>query len=378
MLRRQASEHGPDAPATREALSPGELAAAEADAGFAPGEVNRVRVRYHIGSLVRARPLLAGSPLAPKMVLVGSSSGPVVLKRLAPGYDEPAFDHVAHSMHRRLEAHGFPVASLLSTREGGSALRLGGRTFEVSAFVRGGRCDRSAEQTRQAGEALGRYHALLINAHTHLGGIGRSVGEPRTGVYHDDARIRRSLARLPAMLDHPGADELAARLGALYERAAHRARVALEGSEAQIVHGDWHPGNLLYHGGRIVAVLDHESAGLAPCMLDVGNGALQFSIQASGPDPRLWPTQPDARRLAAFLEGVRGGRALAGSPGLSMTAMEALPWLMAEALIAEAAVPIASTGSFHGRDPAAFLRMVARKAQWLADNPARLLEHAGD
>jgi Ser/Thr protein kinase RdoA (MazF antagonist) len=369
---------GRDAPQQEQAtpVDPEVLAAAEAQAGFAVGEVHHVRVHFPIGQVTKAAPLNAGSPMAPKIVLMGSLSGPVVLKRLAPGRDGPEFVHVIHSIHRRLAAHGFPLAPLLPTRGGASALRLEGRAYEVCGFVRGGKCDRSSVQTRLAGEALGRYHALLANAHDHLGAMGRSIGEPLTGVYHDDARIRRALARLPQALDARGGDELAARLGSLYERSAARARDALSGERFQIVHGDWHPGNLLFDQDAIAAVLDHESAGMAPAMLDIANGALQFSLQGTGADFRQWPTPPDADRLDAFLAGVHGGRAMIGVPGVSQQSLEGLPWLMAEALIAEAAVPIASSGAFHGRDPAPFLRMVARKAQWLADNPADVLDHA--
>ena len=357
-------------------IDPEALAFAEGQAGFARGEVHHVRVHYPIGQVLRAAALNAGSPLAPKIVLVGSLSGPVVLKRLAPGRDGPEFVHVIHSIHRRLAAHGFPMAPLVPTRGGASALRLEGRAYEVCGFVRGGKCDRSPAQTRLAGEALGRYHALLANAHDHLGAMGRSIGEPLTGVYHDDARIRRALARLPQALDATGADDLAARLGTLYERSAARAREALDGAAVQVVHGDWHPGNLIFRQNALAAVLDHESAGLAPAMLDIANGALQFSLQGSGPDFRQWPTPPDVERLSKFMEGVHGGRAMIGVPGVSHKELAALPWLMAQALVAEAAVPIAATGAFHGRDPAPFLRMVARKAQWFSDHFAEVLGHA--
>lgn len=361
---------------TQGPVDPEILASAEAQAGFAVGEVHHVRIHYPIGQVLKAAPLIAGSAQAPKIILLGSLCGPVVLKRLAPGRDGPEFVHVIHSIHRRLAAHGFPVAPLLPTRGGASALRLEGRVYEVCGFKRGGKCDRSAGQTRLAGEALGRYHALLVNAHDHLGAMGRSIGEPLTGVYHDDERIRRALARLPQALDAPGGSDLAARLGALYEQSAARARDALDGGTIQIVHGDWHPGNLIFDNGELAAVLDHESAGMAPAMLDIANGALQFSLQGSGTDFRQWPTPPEGDRLAAFLGGVHGGRAMIGVPGVAEQALGALPWLMAEALIAEAAVPIAATGAFDGRDPSPFLRMVARKAQWLADHPAKVLERA--
>ena len=357
-------------------IDPEALTAAEAKAGFAAGEIHQVRVHYPVGQILKAAPINAGSPNAPKIILLGSRSGPVVLKRLAPGRDGPEFVHVIHSIHRRLAAHGFPMAPLVPTRGGASVLRLEGKAYERCGYIVGGKCDRSAEQTRLAGEALGRYHALLANAHDHLGAMGRSIGEPLTGVYHDDLRIRRALSRLPQTLDAPGGDELAARLGTLYEKASARARDALQDVEIQIVHGDWHPGNLIYRDGAIAAVLDHEAAGMAPAMLDIANGALQFSLQGTGMDFRQWPTPPDAERLSSFMAGVHGGRALIGVPGVGQQALGALPWLMTEAIIAEAAVPIAATGAFHGRDPSPFLRMVARKAQWLSDHATDVLSSA--
>jgi len=59
---------------------------------------------------------------------------------------------------------------------------------------------------------------------------------------------------------------------------------------------------------------------------------------------------------------------------LSEAEIRAIPWLMIEALIAEAVFPIAATGQFGSMDGVAFLQMVGRKVKWLQKNAPMLIE----
>ncbi len=59
---------------------------------------------------------------------------------------------------------------------------------------------------------------------------------------------------------------------------------------------------------------------------------------------------------------------------LEMQELQALPSLMVEALIVEAVVPIATTGSFAHMEGGDFLIMVARKASWIRRQAGRLIE----
>jgi Ser/Thr protein kinase RdoA (MazF antagonist) len=68
---------------------------------------------------------------------------------------------------------------------------------------------------------------------------------------------------------------------------------------------------MLFDESGIAAVIDYDSARLAPRVLDIANGALQFSILAGSDDPHQWPSEVDLPRLAEFLRGYRSsGRAL--------------------------------------------------------------------
>ncbi len=53
---------------------------------------------------------------------------------------------------------------------------------------------------------------------------------------------------------------------------------------------------------------------------------------------------------------------------LSVAELRAVPYLMCEAMIAEAVLPIAATGSFGRLDGFGFLVMVRKKVEWILEN----------
>ena len=61
---------------------------------------------------------------------------------------------------------------------------------------------------------------------------------------------------------------------------------------------------------------------------------------------------------------------------VSQGEIQSIPWLMIEALIAEAVFPIAATGSFVRIDGLAFLQMVQRKVYWMQRNAEKLAQLA--
>ncbi|MFW5682452.1 MAG: hypothetical protein ACOC1G_05545, partial [Phycisphaeraceae bacterium] len=107
-------------------------------------------------------------------------------------------------------------------------------------------------------------------------------------------------------------------------------------------------------------------------VLDIGNGALQFSILGGGDDPATWPDYLDETRFKRFLRGYEG------VPGcvLSKAEIRCIPWLMMEALIAEMTIPIAATGHFGRIEGVGMLRMVERKVRWLEKKIDTLIETA--
>jgi Ser/Thr protein kinase RdoA (MazF antagonist) len=162
---------------------------------------------------------------------------------------------------------------------------------------------------------------------------------------------------------------LAESLTLRYDKSAARVnRFGFSSWRRQIVHGDWHPGNLLFSGTEIVAVVDFDAMRVAPPETDLANGMLQFSIVGDKPDPREWPAHADEEKFYAFLAGYRDVKRL------SKRKLHSLVDLMIETMIAEAVLPVVATGFFGHLSGQDFLEMILRKTKWLRKNRKRLTD----
>jgi homoserine kinase type II len=251
-------------------------------------------------------------------------------------------------------------------------LQWRGSVYEMFEYIPGQGYPQTLESTFDSGRVLGLYHKLLENF--------RSEWQPPTGSYHMAPSVEQGLRAIGPVLDRgatatsPDNGDATAVLDALlgaYRQAADSVdELGLEGWPKQIVHADWHPGNMLFRDNHVVAVIDYDSARQLPRVIDIANGALQFSIIGGDEDVSKWPDYVDESRFKRFLRGYDEVVLL------SQAEIRALPWLMIEALIAEAVFPIAATGSFGRMEGLGFLNMVRRKVTWLQQSAQRLVEIA--
>jgi homoserine kinase type II len=339
---------------------------------FDTHELALVLSHWDLGVIKRIRPYPRGSRRAPKLRLT-TELGELLLKRRAPGRDDPQRVAFAQDLQLFLAAHDYPLPPLIATRQRRSSmLQLHGRIYEMFGFVEGDRDDRSHAAAREAGRALGLLHRLLR--------AYESPYTPPAASFHQArALVDNATKQIPAMVAaaEPAAapDELNRRCQLLrnaYHDATQRAELAgIADFPPCVLHGDWHPGNLLYRDGRIVAVLDFDSARIEPRMVDVANAALQFSMRTSdGEDPEQWPEALEVKRIRALLDGYHES---AEEP-ISETERQSLPWLILEALIVETVIPIAATGRFAMLKGSSFLGMVERKVHWLRPRAKKLIE----
>src|SRR6202012_3720430 len=120
----------------------------------------------------------------------------------------------------------------------------------------------------------------------------------------------------------------------------------------------------------VVAVIDYDSGRLLARVIDIANGALQFSIIGGDDDVSKWPDDVDESRFKRFLRGYDEVMLL------SQAEIRTIPLLMIEALIAEAVFPIAATGNFGRMEGLSFLQMVQKKIQWMQRSADDLIELA--
>lgn len=333
-------------------------------AHFTSEELVRVLSHYDVGVILGIKPLSGGSRRAPKMVVV-SEQGKFLLKRRPRGKDDLYRVAFAHAAQTHLAAASFPVTTLLSTRdENNTILQLDNHIYEFFEFVSGTRYDGSPEATTDAGRQLANFHRLLAGfAHDW---------QPLKTTFHDSATVRVHLKTIGsekmAESNRP-LRAVAEALTFLYNDSSIAVnQLGFDSWDQQVVHGDWHPGNMLFSQGKVAVVLDFDSIRIAPAVIDLANGMLQFSIVAGAAAPAHWPDHFDHDKLVQFLAGYRSAAELGAET------LDALVDLMIETMIAEAVLPIAATGFFghhHGTD---FLQMIRRKAEWLKENRERITE----
>ncbi|RMD66694.1 MAG: hypothetical protein D6824_00350 [Planctomycetota bacterium] len=347
-------------------------------AGFDAYELAAVLSHYDLGVIEAIHPFPRGSPASPK-ALIRAEKGRFLLKRRREGASSLERILFAHRVQLQLAERGFPLPRLVGTQvSNASVLERQGALYEVFVFVPGSPFDGSEAQARAAGACLAQLHAALSDFPTQEAPSDLLRG------FHDREDLPAQLAVAPAQVskawrlglsERAELDRAAAWLATTYAEAAKEAEAAgVSQWPRQVVHGDFHGGNLLFTPrGEVAAALDYDSVRIEPRVMDLANGALQLSLTRGGDALAHWPAELDLSRLRAFLSGYDGP-----APGaISQAETAALPWLMIEALIVEAAAPVAATGSFAKLEGGAFIRMIERKVQWLHDNAHEVIDAVG-
>jgi aminoglycoside phosphotransferase (APT) family kinase protein len=159
--------------------------------------------------------------------------------------------------------HGLPAPRLIGADLQGGAT---GVTAALETMVPGTTAwpaPASAERLRTAGAALARIHAVVMGPREHL------PFRPRPIAVDDFAAARRK-GRMPATPLLQAADEVI---------TAH----GLPPGPTVYVHGDVWPGNLIWTGEEIGALIDWKTAGVGAPGVDLGELRKQVAI-AFGPE----------------------------------------------------------------------------------------------
>lgn len=332
---------------------------------FAADELAIVLSHYDLGEIESVIEFPRGSRKAPKLLISGEH-GKFLLKRRARGRDEPQKVAFTHALQLYLAEQKFPMPHLIGTRRhNNSMLQVQGAVYELFEFIAGQPYPHTLEATHESGRVLATYHKLLNDFRTEW--------RPGAGSYHAAPAVQRGFDALQPKATSAQDQEVLTFLAESYQHASQMAEGrGLSAWPKQIVHADWHPGNMLFHGDRVISVLDYDSARFLPRVVDVANGALQFSMIGGHSDENLvkWPAELDESRFRRFLRGYDEVSLLTDAE------VRTLPWLMIEALVAEAVFPIAATGHFGRLEGGPFLQMVRRKVQWVQQSVDRLVELA--
>ncbi len=326
----------------------------DARASFSTSEIVRVLEIFGIGGLSSLSKLEAGSRRAPKLVAACASGNYLLKRRELQGAQIDVVRYTSR-VHQYALRQGVPCARLMTTIEGEPLLIEGPFVYEVQEFVQGHRYTHRHDQAAAAGAALARFHTAMV------GFEGARASAPPS--YCRNPRVHLALQKLESSTADASRRALCSSLAARYERAATHAWPAL----ACVTHSDYHPGNVLLDGARVVAIIDFDSARVAPVVSDLANAALQFGVPPIvGNDPSTWEPRFNEHCLRALVRGYRGERT--APKGTS----DAIAPLMIQAAIQEVVNSVAKKGAFGSIDGWSMMAYVDRKTRWIEESSSAI------
>ena len=325
--------------------------------------LGRVLARYALGGAFGA--LGPGGGTANANLVIQAPRGTLFVRRRNPRYASP--EHVAydHALMRHLAAKGSGGPLPIETRDGQTAVRDGDDVFEVQHFVEGEPYDPgNLDQLRAAGEGLAAFHAALddfappvpkdlprydsprdIRAgfESLLPLVGRARLRPsRPGGAADQAQQELRPPGNPAR-DAEDPSLTAEQRQTIEAVLAVVARLEAEFPDALydslahcLIHGDYHPANVLYRGNRLVGIFDLDWVSRQPRVRDLSDGLYYFAGRREGhldgSDIRSLTRglRYDIPRARLFLDAYRAHRPVAESELCALPLVATARWLFAK------------------------------------------------
>lgn len=321
-------------------------------------EIDHVLGQYALGEVRSISELAAGSVYSPK-VIIETQRGKLLLKRRARGLDLPAMVAFSHEVIIGCLKLGMCVPPLLATKTNNSMVQFEDQVYELFVFIDGVVFDRSPTMimahAQQAGALLGEVHRTLDRVETKF----EAPVEPTT----------IDLSRTKA-LDSTSlgvAEQMRDRLTKIIEYGGELAQANAQ--RPGLVHGDWHPGNMIYRGDQIVAVCDFDNTRLGSRSREVAQALVHFSLRAParGQTAQNCDPAPDLDALRAFWQGYAGTTA-------SPCPMKLCVGLMPAVMVDEA---LASVSESANAQSGSMLIAVDRKAGWLDSHQGELISMLG-
>ena len=193
----------------------------------------------------------------------------LVLRRYGPFRSDTAIDY-EHTIVGQLQERGWPVAVPIPSDAGRMVVVNDGRRYSLFPRLAGRRgIPERPRQPRELGRLLGRLHRDLAAV--------SAAGPPDTFPRILEMPADPAWQRLDA-LDDPV-------LNGLIRRKLAEVRTAASAASGrpgvQMVHGDWHDGNILYQGGTVSGILDFDFAHPDLPLVDVAIATLIPEVEDS-------------------------------------------------------------------------------------------------
>ncbi len=216
-----------------------------------------------------------GGGTANANVVIRAPRGRFFVRRRNPRYAAP--DQVAyeHALMRHLAAKGIGGPLPIQTRTGETAVIDDTGVYEVQHFIEGTPFEPdNLEQLRAAGAGLAAFHAALDD---FLAPVPKAL--PR---YDDPTDIRAGYASLLSQAACGARAVIEGVLSVMTKLEAEFPDAAYAALPHCIIHGDYHPANVLFDGSRLAGIFDLDWVSRQPRVRDLSDGIYYFAGQRTG------------------------------------------------------------------------------------------------
>ncbi len=327
-------------------------------------EIDQVLGHYELGRVHSINELAAGSVYSPK-VIVDSDRGKLLLKRRARGLDLPPMVACSHEIIIGCIQRGLCVPPLLATKEKNSMVQFEDHLYELFVFIDGIGFDRSPSRMKHHCSQAG---ALLAETHESLADVFRGPMKfaPPTEPIAIDCSRAPLLDVFSATINHAISDRCKKILGYGDELARANA------SKPTLIHGDWHPGNMIYRDCEIVSACDFDNTRIGSCAREIAQAMVHFSMipPSTGQNASNCTPEPQHEALHAFWTGYQG---YSQKHSACLDARVCIG-LMPAAMLDEALAMLGAQQQRTWNDQsAAMLLAVCRKACWMDEHQSELI-----
>jgi hypothetical protein len=278
---------------------------------------------------------------------------------------------LVHAFQLHLQNAGVPVAKLRRNLEGATRTDGDKGVYELFEWIFGQRWSLRVEEAADVGAAIGSMLRAGAGFRAPSEAFDASMRRSQAlGV--DPSELAAFIASVEPEVD-PGliADACHSLLGRVRRIAEAAAQVDMQLLPRCFMHGDLHPGNVIFSEGRLSAILDFDTTRIDLRVREVASALNAFgSEMRSSEPPDRWAPGQHVDRMVAIIAGVRNGI------GGHLTPVErvALPWFMIEACASESLERIIRTGRFDQHPASLFMVYIDRKTAWIEQFASEISE----
>lgn len=259
-------------------------------------EMRRVLEYYDLGKLKSAQRIEHG--YVNQNWVIQTTRGRYFLKHRHPELRNREVIRAQHALMDHLQKSEFPAPAILPAASGETLLVLDDEFYEIQGYIEGAPYeDAELAHFQAAATMLGRYHdcvkGFAPSTLCHMGHL------------YDPPTLSRSLTRLKEVWTRDGDRALAEIVRQLESQEADlRSRFALhEELPHLVIHGDYHAGNLLFHGDRIVGVVDYDKSRWEPRIVELAEVLIYFASSRPGHLKQLvYPGFLEWNKFTSFLQ----------------------------------------------------------------------------